>query len=198
MRDALAARYGAAGEVTYPIAPASLRPRALELNKTLRRRSGLVLGYAGSLNYGYDQALAPLLQEIQQCKATLRIYSLQKPWFNPPNYLFAPVWTTLYILMGVSLYYVWRAGFHYLRRQALTVFGVQLLLNFAWSLLFFSAHALLLSVIDIIFLWIMIVWMIIVNWRIRPAAGWLQVPYLLWVSFASALDIAIWTMNPNS
>jgi glycosyltransferase involved in cell wall biosynthesis len=81
MRDALAARYGAAGEVTYPIAPASLRPRALELNKTLRRRSGLVLGYAGSLNYGYDQALAPLLQEIQQCKATLRIYSLQKPWF---------------------------------------------------------------------------------------------------------------------
>ena len=123
---------------------------------------------------------------------------LRKPWFNPPAYLFAPVWTILYLLMGISLFYVWRAGFHYLRRQALTVFGVQLLLNFAWSLLFFSAHALLLSVIDIIFLWIMIVWMIIVNWRIRPAAGWLQVPYLLWVSFASALDIAIWTMNPNS
>lgn len=121
--------------------------------------------------------------------------SLEKPWFNPPNYLFAPVWTTLYVLMGISLYFVWRAGFHYLRKRALLIFGAQLLLNFAWSILFFTAHAILLSVIDIVILWFMIVWMIVLNWKIRPLAGYLQLPYLLWVSFASALDISIWALN---
>ena len=120
---------------------------------------------------------------------------LRKPWFNPPAYLFAPVWTILYLLMGISLFYVWRAGFHYMRKQALLVFGIQLLLNFLWSVLFFSLHRIFLSVIDIVLLWILIAWMIMVFWKIKPPAGILQVPYLLWVSFATALDTAIMALN---
>jgi len=82
-----------------------------------------------------------------------------------------------------------------MRKRAMLVFGIQLLLNFAWSILFFSLHAILISVIDIVLLWCLIVWTIIDAWKIKPLAGYLLLPYLLWVTFASALDISIWTLN---
>jgi benzodiazapine receptor len=120
--------------------------------------------------------------------------SLTKPSFNPPNAVFGPVWTTLYLLMGISLYLIWNTPDNN-RTKALFIFALQLFFNFWWSLLFFYFHLLFASVIDIIALWICIIWMIIVFKRMKPLAAYLQLPYLAWVSFASALDISIWMLN---
>lgn len=120
---------------------------------------------------------------------------LKKPYFNPPNWLFAPVWTTLFLLMGIGLYFIWNSGFVEIRKKAILVFSIQLFLNFCWSILFFYSHLILASVIDILLLWISICYMIILFRRIKPIAGYLQIPYLAWVTFASVLDISIWFLN---
>jgi benzodiazapine receptor len=120
--------------------------------------------------------------------------SLIKPSFNPPNAVFAPVWTTLYILMGISLCMIWNATDD-IREKALLIFSLQLFFNFWWSILFFHFHLLLASVIDILALWICIIWMIVAFRKIKPVAGYLQLPYLAWVSFASLLNISIWMLN---
>jgi benzodiazapine receptor len=120
--------------------------------------------------------------------------SLLKPSFNPPNVVFGPVWITLYTLMGISLYMVWTINNNN-RKKALLIFCLQLFFNFWWSILFFYFHLLFASVIDILALWICIVWMIVVFKRIKPIAAYLQLPYLAWVSFASVLDISIWMLN---
>ena len=123
--------------------------------------------------------------------------TLNKPSFNPPSYVFAPVWTTLYIMMGVAFYLVWvsvtdKAQQH----KAMTVYFIQLFLNFCWSFIFFYKQRPDLAFIDIVFLWISIVATLVLFYRISKPAGWLLVPYLLWVSFASALNYAIWQLNP--
>jgi benzodiazapine receptor len=120
---------------------------------------------------------------------------LKKPFFNPPNWLFAPVWTSLYLLMGVSLFIVWNNSSGVLRKRAVFVFSLQFFLNFCWSILFFYFHMLSASVIDIILLWMCIFWLISEFKEIKPIAGYLQLPYLLWVSFASVLDYSIWLLN---
>ncbi len=120
---------------------------------------------------------------------------LQKASFNPPNFLFGPVWTLLYILMGISLYLVWTTPESRDRSVALAAFGLQLLLNFAWSFIFFYFHQAGWALVEIILLWITIVLMIQLFHRVKPAASWLQVPYLLWVSFAAVLNAAIWKLN---
>lgn len=121
--------------------------------------------------------------------------SLNKPSFNPPNKVFGPVWSVLYILMGISLYLVWINSNGGLRKKAITLFGIQLFLNFWWSILFFHFHFILASVIDIVVLWFCILWMILVFHQIKPISGYLQVPYIIWVSFASMLNISIWLLN---
>ena len=121
--------------------------------------------------------------------------TLKKPSFNPPNYLFAPVWTLLYILMGVSLYMIWQSPSGDARTNALLVFGIQLFLNFAWSFVFFYFRKITLALLDILLLWIAIIIMIILFYGINPTAGLLQIPYLLWVSFATALNGAIRKLN---
>lgn len=121
--------------------------------------------------------------------------SLVKPSFNPPNYVFGPVWTTLYILMGISLYFIWTSSEGYSRKKAVFIFGFQLFFNFWWSILFFKFHMILASVVDIAALWICIIWMILEFRKIKPVAAYLQVPYLLWVSFATVLDGSIWLLN---
>lgn len=121
--------------------------------------------------------------------------TLEKPVFNPPSWVFAPVWTTLYVLMGISLFLVWNSLPHPLHKRAYFVFGSQLLLNFLWSLFFFSFHLLLVSLADIVLLWILIFSMIKTFRQINPWAGYLQVPYLLWVSFATLLNLAFWWLN---
>lgn len=121
--------------------------------------------------------------------------SLNKPSFNPPNYLFGPVWTILYILMGISFYLIIQTPKNELRKKAIIVFCVQLFLNFCWSFIFFKFQLLGLAFIEIIMMWISIATMIYTFEKINKTAAYLQIPYLLWVSFASVLNGAIWLLN---
>ena len=121
--------------------------------------------------------------------------TLNKPSFNPPNQIFGPVWTTLYILMGISLYFIVQQPASKTKTQALVVFGVQLFLNFWWSIIFFTFKNLLFALVEIIVLWIFIVAMIYLLRKLKPLAGYLQIPYLLWVSFATLLTYSIWMLN---
>jgi len=120
---------------------------------------------------------------------------LIKPSFNPPSYLFGPVWTALYVLMGVSMFLIWNTPKTELRQKALALFGIQLFFNFWWSILFFSFHTIFLSVINILIIWVLIIYMISLFKKIKPIAAYLQIPYLLWVSFATVLNISIWYLN---
>jgi benzodiazapine receptor len=122
---------------------------------------------------------------------------LRKPSLAPPNWVFAPVWTTLYALMGISLFVIWRrrsgAG---LRRTAISTFILQLGLNALWSYLFFGLRSPLMGVIGITFLWLAIVATIVFFSRISKFASLLLLPYLAWVSFAGYLNYLIFTLNP--
>jgi len=121
--------------------------------------------------------------------------TLSKPSFNPPNSIFGPVWTTLYILMGISSFLIVKKHPEQMKHTAGSVYFLQLALNFAWSFLFFSFHQVGVALIDIIALWIAILAMIVVFYRINKAAGLLQIPYLLWVSFATVLNASIYLLN---
>ncbi len=122
--------------------------------------------------------------------------TLQKPVFNPPNWVFAPVWTSLYILMGISAALVWHKGFHHIWvKTALYHFGFQLLLNALWSIIFFGLQEPLFALFVIIGLLSLLIitfkWFNIVN----PKAAYLLIPYIIWVAFASALNFEIWRLN---
>ena len=121
--------------------------------------------------------------------------ALNKPSFNPPNYLFGPVWTTLYLLMGISLYMVVRATANDDRKRAIALFAVQLALNFTWSFLFFTFHQTGLALINIGLLWLSIAGMIWAFYKVNRTAALLQIPYIMWVTFASVLNAAIWVLN---
>ncbi len=122
---------------------------------------------------------------------------LMKPSWNPPDWLFAPVWTVLFIMMGTAFYLVVKDGFSRPGvKVAVAVFSLQLLLNLAWSALFFGMQAPFYAFLEIIVLWLAIVaTMVLFGWQSRVAA-YLLVPYLLWVSFASYLNFVIWQLNP--
>ena len=120
---------------------------------------------------------------------------LQKPVFDPPNWLFAPVWTLLYILMGVSYFMIYELKPDDTRAKALLAFYVQLGLNFFWSIIFFNMHRPAAALLEIALLWVSILLMIFLFRKLNPLAAYLQIPYLLWVSFATLLNAAIWTMN---
>jgi len=122
--------------------------------------------------------------------------SLSKPPFNPPNWVFGPVWTILYILMGIAAYLVFSKGLKKKGvKDALAFFGIQLLFNVLWSLLFFGMRSPLYGMICIIALWFMIALTMAKFYEISKAAGLLFVPYILWVSFASILNLFIWMLN---
>lgn len=121
--------------------------------------------------------------------------TLNKPSFNPPNWLFGPVWTMLYILMGVSSLLVYKAPSSASRRFGLDLYMVQLFFNFSWSFVFFGFQAPGWALANIIILWILLVLMIVHFRRSHPLAGWLQIPYLLWITFATALNAAVWWLN---
>jgi translocator protein len=133
------------------------------------------LGNVGSLNEWYVQ--------------------LKKPAFNPPGYLFGPVWTVLYILMGISLYLAWKSPAGNQRDYALTIFALQMALNFAWTFIFFHFRQPGWALVEIIALWLLIFIMIFTFYRINKTAALLQIPYLLWVSFATVLNASIWILN---
>lgn len=120
----------------------------------------------------------------------------QKPWFNPPNWLFAPVWTTLYILMGVALYLIWKSVTEKrIKQTAIVLFGIQLVLNFAWSFIFFSLQQTGWALAELVIMWLAILFTILQFGRISSVAAWLLVPYISWVSFAGVLNYAIWSLN---
>lgn len=122
--------------------------------------------------------------------------TLNKPSFNPPNWVFAPVWTLLYILMGVAAGLVWSKGFHHLWvKTALYHFGFQLLINASWSIVFFGLKEPFWGLVVIISLLILLV--LTIRWFriVSKTAAWLLVPYFLWVCFATALNYKIWELN---
>jgi tryptophan-rich sensory protein len=119
-----------------------------------------------------------------------------KPWFNPPNWIFAPVWTTLYVLMGIALFLVWKSDAATgIKQAAISLFAVQLILNFFWSLIFFKMQQPGWAFAEIILMWVMILLTILSFGKIASTAAWLLVPYICWVSFASLLNYSIWRLN---
>ena len=122
---------------------------------------------------------------------------LVRPEWAPPPSLFGPVWIVLYALMGIAAWLIWRVGGFSASRTALNLFLVQLALNAVWSWLFFGWHLGALAFVDIVLLWVLIVATIVAFWRIKPLAGALLIPYLLWVSFASVLNYSVWQLNPQ-
>lgn len=121
---------------------------------------------------------------------------LAKPPFNPPDWVFGPVWTALYVLMGIASFLVWRAGWERREvREALGLYAAQLVLNGLWSLLFFGAHSPAWALLDIAALVALVVATTIRFAAIRAPAGWLLVPYLAWIAFATVLNASIWWLN---
>lgn len=119
-----------------------------------------------------------------------------KPSFNPPSWVFAPVWTALFALMGVALFLLWKRGWETPGiKKAISFFAAQLALNMLWSFLFFGLHSPLLAFIEIIILWCAIIATIAACARVSRPAAYLLAPYLLWVSFAGYLNYTIWMLN---
>lgn len=122
--------------------------------------------------------------------------TLAKPSFTPPSWLFGPVWTLLYTLMAIAAWLVWRRAGQAHVALPLALFAVQLVLNFAWSWLFFGLRRPDLGLADIVLLWVAILGTMIAFWRVSTVAGVLFIPYLLWVSLATALNYSLWKLNP--
>jgi len=142
------------------------------------------------------EAVGVLAGWATQTSVTTWYPTLAKPSFTPPNWVFAPVWTLMYALMGISAFLIWRCGTDRARVQAaLAAFGIQLLLNGGWSFAFFGARSPALGLLVIVALWLVLGWTVNRFFQIRAAAGWLLVPYLAWVTYALALNAAIWGLN---
>lgn len=122
--------------------------------------------------------------------------TLHKPFFSPPNWIFGPVWTILYLMMGIAAYLVWEKGLKNKKvKTALTYYFVQLILNFIWSWLFFGLHSPFLGLLEIILLWFAILLTILKFYKISKTASYLLIPYLIWVSFATLLNFSIFILN---
>jgi len=122
--------------------------------------------------------------------------TIQKPSWNPPNWIFGPVWTTLYVMMGIALYLVWKEDTsEELKKIAIALFAVQLTLNFFWSFIFFNQQQPGWALVEIIAMWIFILMTIFAFAQVNKTAAWLLVPYISWVSFATILNYTIWQLN---
>ncbi|MBM3432815.1 MAG: tryptophan-rich sensory protein [Bacteroidetes bacterium] len=121
--------------------------------------------------------------------------TIQKPTWNPPNWVFGPVWTTLYVLMGIAMYLVCRQPKTSERQKALWLNATQLVLNFFWSLIFFNLHAIGWALGEIVLLWGLIGWTMFAYDKVCKPAAWLLLPYIVWVTFATILNFTIWRLN---
>ena len=122
--------------------------------------------------------------------------TIQKPSWNPPSWIFGPVWTTLYILIGIALFLVWRSDVaESVKNTAIILFAVQLVFNFFWSLIFFEMHEPGWAFAEIVVMWVLILLTIFSFGKVSSLAAWLLVPYISWVSFASILNYTIWRLN---
>ncbi len=149
----------------------------------------LVLSLALPLTAGAVAGLATV-NAIPEWYSTLK-----SPPFSPPNWIFGPVWTVLYLLMGLSFYLVWTEPASRLRNIAMILYSVQLLLNFCWTFLFFYFKQIGWAFAEIVVLWIFIAGMIVLFYKVRRAAAYLNIPYLSWVSFAAVLNAAYFLLN---
>lgn len=120
--------------------------------------------------------------------------TIKKPSFNPPNTIFAPVWSVLYLMMAVSLYYVLKSH-HSNKKLAIVIFMVQLVLNVLWSLLFFKLHLVGLALMDMILMLVLMISYYFIVKPIKPIAAYLFIPYIAWVAFATVLTASIWSLN---
>jgi translocator protein len=121
---------------------------------------------------------------------------LHKPVWNPPNWIFGPVWTALYTIMAVAAWLVWKRGSFARQRVALSLFLLQLLFNALWSPLFFGLQSPGLAFVDLLALWLALLVTVAAFWKAHRLAGAMLLPYLAWVTFAGALNFAIWRLNP--
>jgi translocator protein len=121
--------------------------------------------------------------------------ALVKPPLNPPNWVFAPVWTTLYALMAIAVWLIWKTRPSACRISGMRLFLAQLLFNFLWSWIFFSQHQIATAFADIVLLWVAILLTILSFKKMSHTAAWLMAPYLAWVTFAGYLNFAIWRLN---
>lgn len=153
-----------------------------------------VLGLIGWLIVCFGTSAVGAIASI---RAKAFYAQLAQPAWAPPPGLFGPVWTTLYLLMAVAAWLVWRAGGFRANPAALPCFLGQLVLNGLWSWLFFAWHRGALAFVDTLVLWLLILATLVAFWRVRPVAGVLLIPYLLWVGFASILNYALWQLNPH-
>jgi benzodiazapine receptor len=153
-----------------------------------------IMGLVGWLVLSFAASAVGAVASIQ----AKSFYSqLTQPAWAPPSGIFGPVWSVLYALMGIAAWLVWRSGGFRPNRQALTLFLLQLVFNALWSWLFFAWHRGAWALADVLVLWIFIVATLVSFWCVRPLAGALLIPYLLWVSFASALNYSVWRLNPQ-
>jgi benzodiazapine receptor len=156
-------------------------------------KSKQVLGLVGWLIVTFAAAA---IGAIASAKAGLFYHQLTRPEWAPPAWLFGPVWTILYILIGIDAWLVWRVGGFRVARTALSLFIVQLAANALWTWLFFAWRQGALAFVEILVLWALILGTVIAFWRARPLAGILMFPYLAWVTFASVLTFTVWKLNP--
>lgn len=127
-------------------------------------------------------------------RGSMEVYQLlNKPAFAPPPWLFPVAWTVLYILMGIASYLVLVAGSP--NKRALDIYGVQLAFNYLWPIFFFTLNAYLFSFIWLVLLWLLILAAAVLFYRINKTAGWLMLPYLLWVAFAGYLNLSVYILN---
>lgn len=154
-----------------------------------------VVGLAGWLLLVFA---AGAIGAIASIDASAFYSGLARPDWAPPSSSFGPVWTALYFLMGLAAWIVWRQGGFHPVRGALAIFIVQLAFNALWSWLFFRWHLGAISLADVAVLWVLIVAAIVAFWRVKPLAAVLLIPYLLWVSFAAALNYSVWQLNPQA
>lgn len=153
-----------------------------------------IMGLIGWLAISF---IASALGAMASIQAQAFYGQLAQPDWAPPPWLFGPVWTLLYALMGIAAWLVWRQGGWRAQRTALTLFLVQLVFNALWSWLFFAWHRGAWAFADIVLLVVLIVATLFSFWRVRALAGALLIPYLLWVLFASALNLSVWQLNPQ-
>lgn len=153
-----------------------------------------LLGLAGWLAISF---IAAGVGAVASVSAAAFYGQLVQPAWAPPASVFGPVWTTLYALMAIAAWMIWRQGGFRAHRLALSLFLVQLAVNALWSWLFFAWHLGAVAFFNIVLLWLLIVATIVYFWRIRPLACAILIPYLLWVSFAAALNFSVWQLNPQ-
>ena len=157
-------------------------------------RSKQIMGFVGWLVLSYAASAIGALGSIQ---AQSFYGQLSQPAWAPPAWVFGPVWTLLYTLMGIAAWLVWRQGGFAVQTRPLALFLAQLVVNALWSWIFFAWQLGGVAFAEILLLWVLIIATLVSFWRVRPVAGILMIPYLLWASFAAVLNFALWRMNPG-